>query len=86
MVMIMNGRKELREALYRENEVHKCPVCEQTLFPCEGSHLICEVCGWEDDWQQLEDPDMDGGANILSLDQYRRWAIEKGIIKTNEKH
>lgn len=84
--MIMNGRKELREALYIESEVHKCPVCEQTLFPCKDSNLICKVCGWEDDGIQYDDPDYAGGANVLSLNQYRRWAIEKGIIKTNEKN
>ncbi len=79
--MIENGRKELYDVLYTKDGVHKCPVCEQTLFPCEGSNSICRVCGWEDDWQQAEKPDMTGGANGMSLNEYKRRAIEKGLIE-----
>ena len=34
-----------------------------------GSFDICEVCFWEDDPVQLENPDYEGGANKVSLRQ-----------------
>jgi hypothetical protein len=38
---------------------------------------ICPLCGWEDDDIQNDDPDYAGGANELSLNQYRsRWESE----------
>jgi uncharacterized Zn finger protein (UPF0148 family) len=49
----------------------KCPVCGETIIPEEGE--ICPVCGWEHDMAQLEDPDLTGGANEMSLNQYRKW-------------
>ena len=50
---------------------HTCPVCEKYEFEDEDCFDICPFCGWEDDSIQLEDPDYDGGANTLSLNQYR---------------
>jgi uncharacterized Zn finger protein (UPF0148 family) len=49
----------------------KCPVCGETIISEEGE--ICPVCGWEHDVVQLEDPDLAGGANEMSLNQYRKW-------------
>lgn len=34
-------------------------------------HEICEICGWEDDATQRNDPDFSGGANKLSLNEHR---------------
>ena len=50
---------------------HKCPVCGKYTFPHLGSYDICEECGWEDDRIQTEDPDYWGGANELSLNQFK---------------
>lgn len=80
--MIENGRKELYDVLYTKDGVHKCPICEQTLFPCHDSSFICKVCGWEDDGIQYNDHDYDGGANVMSVNQYRQWWKDKQ--KTNE--
>ncbi|MCD8065760.1 MAG: hypothetical protein LUE15_01065 [Oscillospiraceae bacterium] len=56
---------------------HKCPVCGQYEFPEEGSYAVCEVCGWEDDAVQEDDPDYAGGANPISLNQFRKeWSEE----------
>jgi hypothetical protein len=38
-----------------------------------GTWLICEVCWWEDDPVQFEDPEYRGGANGPSLNEARRY-------------
>ncbi len=50
----------------------KCPVCGALMFEYEDSYDICEECYWEDDLLQKEEPDRAGGANLLSLNQYRK--------------
>lgn len=47
----------------------KCPCCGQTFL--EEEFDICEVCGWEYDLLQLDDPDYAGGANDMSLNEAR---------------
>lgn len=49
---------------------HMCPVCGKFEFPAHGSFDICDVCGWEDDATQEEDPEA-GGANWEGLKGYR---------------
>ena len=44
-----------------------CPVCGQTEFQEERNYDICENCGWENDGHLEE-----GGANTLSLTEYRK--------------
>ena len=63
---------------------HNCPVCGKHEFEDYGSFDVCPYCGWEDDGVQLNDPDFDGGANELSLKQYRKQYRE--IIKTNPNY
>ena len=48
---------------------HKCPVCGK--FDFEGYNCFddCEVCGWIDDAVQVNEPDLEGGANKMSLNQ-----------------
>lgn len=51
----------------------KCPVCGQYVFKSgPGSYEICSICGWEDDKAQYEDPTLAGGANHLSLKEYKK--------------
>lgn len=52
-------------------KAHKCPVCGKFEFPYVGSFDVCEVCGWEDDDFQERHPDEEGGANRLSMNEYR---------------
>ena len=53
--------------------VFKCPVCGQYVFKFgPGSYEICPICGWEDDKAQYEDPTLAGGANHLSLKEYKK--------------
>ena len=50
----------------------KCPVCGQYTFKSgPGSYEICPICGWEDDKAQYLDPTLTGGANHLSLKEYK---------------
>ncbi len=51
---------------------HKCPVCGKYMFEFRGSFDICPVCGWEDDNLQAAEPDYEGGANTMSLNQARQ--------------
>ncbi len=50
---------------------HKCPVCGKYEFKDDSCYDICPFCGWEDDGVQLDNADYEGGANTLSLNQYR---------------
>jgi hypothetical protein len=60
--------------------MHKCLCCgfltltEQPL----GAFEICPVCYWEDDNVQAANPDYEGGANTVSLNQARQNFIEFG--------
>ncbi|MCL1879691.1 MAG: hypothetical protein FWF71_03605 [Actinomycetia bacterium] len=38
---------------------------------------ICPLCSWQDDGVQNDDPEYSGGANHLSLNEYRKkWLAE----------
>ena len=51
----------------------KCPVCGKYTFQSgPGSYEICPVCGWENDKAQYKDPNLKGGANRLSLKEYKK--------------
>lgn len=46
-----------------------CPCCGKTMV---AEHDICEVCLWQNDYVQLDDPDFSGGANEMSLNEARK--------------
>lgn len=48
-----------------------CPCCGEYHFEEEDFFEVCEVCGWEDDSLQRDEPDYTGGANHISLNQAR---------------
>lgn len=52
---------------------HKCVCCGyHTLNEAPpGTFEICLVCYWEDDNVQYDDPDYEGGANGISLNNAR---------------
>ena len=60
----------------------KCICCELGCVD-DGGDDICTVCGWQDDDIQNDDPDFAGGANELSLTEYRRKFKEKRKINSN---
>ena len=52
---------------------YPCVCCGHlTLTAPPGSYDDCPVCGWEDDIVGLRWPDLDGGANRLSLIEAQR--------------
>lgn len=48
---------------------YPCPCCGYRTLPepAGGTYEICPVCYWEDDKVQLAHPDLQGGANDVSL-------------------
>jgi hypothetical protein len=55
----------------------KCPVCDIETLASDIDYSICPICMWEDDPIQTSDPDLWGGANSLSLNDYKaRWVTE----------
>ena len=52
---------------------YACPCCGNLTLSQEppGTFELCEVCYWEDDPVQFDDPDFGGGANRLSLNEAR---------------
>ena len=58
---------------------YKCKLCGIGNIPDILS--ICAYCGWEDDGLQNDEPDYFGGANKMSLNQYRQfWKENKDLI------
>lgn len=57
---------------------HKCPVCGKFEFATHNSLEMCDVCFWEDDAIQLNDPNYKGGANKMSLNEAKE-AYKKGV-------
>lgn len=51
-----------------------CPCCGNLTLEENriGSFEICPVCFWENDNIQFDDPDYEGGANVVSLNQARQ--------------
>lgn len=68
-------------------ETFACPCCGyKTLKEQPGLYEICQVCFWEDEPIQLDDPNYEGGANRVSLRQGQNnfikfGACEKKMIK-----
>ena len=58
-----------------------CPVCGQYVFEHPDDYEGCPVCHWQDDLVQTEEPDFEGGANEMSLNQAREaWKKGEKII------
>ena len=61
------------------NIMRKCKACG--MGDINFIHDICMCCGWEDDGLQNEQPDYMGGANHMSLNQYKKfWKENKEEI------
>ena len=71
---------------------YACPCCGYLTRGQEdhSSYEICPVCFWEDDPAQFNDPNYEGGANDMSLNQARKnyksfGAIDKRFLKDIRK-
>ena len=56
-----------------------CPCCGYKTLQEERSYEICDVCVWEDDEIQFDDPTYSGGANPDSLMEAQKNFIRKGL-------
>ncbi|MEG0830053.1 MAG: CPCC family cysteine-rich protein [Anaerovoracaceae bacterium] len=63
----------------KQEKKYPCPCCGNLTLSEEGpgTYEICKQCGWEDDLHQFRNPDSDGGANKLSLNQAKKKCIEE---------
>ena len=48
-----------------------CPCCGEHRFTEKDYYECCPVCGWIDDAVQRNNPDYPGGANKLSLNEFK---------------
>ncbi|MED4285135.1 CPCC family cysteine-rich protein [Priestia megaterium] len=67
---------------------YTCPCCGYNTLEEEPPDTfdICEICFWEDDGVQFDDPDYEGGANVISLKEAQKnfakyGACDKGSVK-----
>ena len=60
---------------------YPCPCCGNPTLDEKppGTWLICEICWWEDDPVQFEDPEYRGGANGPSLNEAREYFRSIGV-------
>ena len=64
------------------NRTKECPVCGFKTLRSDRDYSICSICMWEDDPIQTDDPDFWGGANSLSLNDYReKWLVDHKILQ-----
>jgi hypothetical protein len=64
----------------KNDKSRKCPICNHYTFTEDEIYEVCPVCDWEDDPIQRDDPDFKGGANELSLNEYRvKWLTEHNV-------
>lgn len=63
------------------NDNKQCVCCGQFTLEKDSIFEICSVCGWQDDAVQNDDPDYEGGANDMSLNQARKAFKEGKPIK-----
>ena len=64
------------------NNKYQCPCCCYYTFdePLGNTFADCPVCFWKDDGVQLNDPNYEGGANNMSLNQARENFKKYGVI------
>jgi Cysteine-rich CPCC len=62
------------------NRNYTCPCCGYKTLDEEPPDTfdICEICFWEDDGVQFQDPDFEGGANVISLRQAQQNFVKYG--------
>ncbi|MDR0501302.1 MAG: hypothetical protein LBG97_08715 [Coriobacteriales bacterium] len=71
----------------KPNNMKPCPVCGYMTLKADEIYDICAICMWEDDPIQNEDPDYSGGANDLSLNDYKtKWISEHKRVSADDKN
>ena len=69
------------------NSKFACPCCGHKSYfeKPGGTYGICQICYWEDDPYQIENPDEDCGANPISLRQAQKNYLDFGACEENMK-
>ncbi|WP_126971541.1 CPCC family cysteine-rich protein [Gynurincola endophyticus] len=64
----------VKEQFFSANEKFFCNCCGyNTLMQFrDGTYEVCEICYWEDDKTQTDNPDYVSGANKISLNEARK--------------
>lgn len=60
-----------------------CPCCGYKTLEDSSTYNICEICFWEDDIVQFNDPNYEGGANRVSLKQAQKNFMKFGACETD---
>jgi cysteine-rich CPCC protein len=62
---------------------YTCPCCGYKTLAAEppGTYDICDICFWEDDPLQFEEPDYQSGANPVCLRQAQMNFIKFGACE-----
>lgn len=69
----------LNKITFINDDEFLCPCCNQTKFHQDEEFDICPICLWQYDKIQIIDPDYCGGANGLSIEEYRKnYLLQKG--------
>ena len=59
-----------------------CPCCDYISLPERGNYLICPVCFWEDDGQDIDELDVGSGPNHgITLREGRKNFKEHGACE-----
>ncbi|MBL8884306.1 MAG: hypothetical protein JNL45_14775 [Hyphomicrobium sp.] len=65
---------------------YPCPCCDYVTLPERGSFLICPICFWEDDGQDIQQLDLKSAPNNgLTLRQARMNFSEFGACDLRAK-
>ena len=66
---------------------YRCKCCDFLTLEEEpkGTFEVCPVCFWEDDIVQSENPEYNGGANIISLNEAKKNFLNFGCMSKEFK-
>lgn len=61
-----------------QDQPYQCPCCDYYSLEERNSYLICPVCYWEDDGQDMDELDRVSGPNHITLRQGRKNFVQLG--------
>ncbi len=64
-----------------ETPRHQCPCCDYISLAERGDYLICRVCFWEDDGQDIDQLDEESGPNHITLREARNNFLQFGACE-----
>ena len=61
----------------------QCPCCDYLTLPERGTFLICPICFWEDDGQDIDELGVQSGPNHITLREGRANFKVYGAMSAN---